>query len=356
MALRTDSFRYQPPSFQPGPSLEWTLRRAFGPVDEHPGESPLEPREVERALEWARVLGLLERIADRVPSEVLRRELPEITFESLLQRRDELAARTLLLQELLDVVARSAAKLELPLIALKGIALLEAGYVHYGRRRLVDLDLLTSTDRAEELFEALSDRGFETVGRGERHHLPPLGHPRLGAVELHLRLPGLSFEAGRPATAESLLELGLVQPSPRLGTLSIPNRELLAAHAIAHALDQHGWSPKVYPVTRVVADLLDMADSAVTALLTKATSSWIAGAVSPRELTALLDLCAALGSGALDDLDSDAGRLLRHTMVAITRPDYRRKLRGRAALRALRRGQWSKVRNGLTPAQAVSGE
>ena len=338
--MRADRFRFRPPELVIPAELEWTLSRALGAT---PGR-PIRLEHPERVLDWAAALGLRERIASRVSDQDARRELPAGVVDSLQRSKEALAARTLLLQTLLERVANAAVTIGAPVIALKGIALLESGRAPWGGRPLLDLDLLVDTERARELAGALEELGMTPSAPGEEHHLAPLADPRLGEVELHHHIPGLEVGRRRPATAADLRAAGLVRASERLEGLELPAPELLAAHAIAHGLDQHGLSPTAYPITRLIADLVDL-DGAGS--LGPEARGWLRASTSARELEALLELRSTLGGDSLPSAERDAGALLRHTLAAISSLGYRKKLRRRAALRALRRGRWSKFRSEL---------
>lgn len=337
--MHPDSFRFRPPACELPVELIWTLSRAFGPL---PGPA-LDLERPAQVVPWACRLALRERIASRLPRQDAERELPAEIVDAFWRAREVLAARTLLLQELLDRVAGRAAEIGTAIVAVKGIALLESGAADWGSRPLLDLDLLVAGDRAPDLHRSLESAGLQRSGFRERQHLAPLADPRLGEVELHLHLPGLVVSGKRPATGEDLRRAGLTRPSERLEGLELPAAPLLAGHALAHALDQHGLSPTSYPVTRLVADLIDLAATADHSEV----RGWLRRSVSARELGAAEALRGALDAGEPGAAGEDGNALLRHTALAFSSPRYRRQLRRRAALRALRRRQWSKFRSEL---------
>ncbi len=330
--MRPQSFRFHPPLGDLEGELLWTLRRAFGPPR---GRPPASARP-ERVRFWASALALRERIAGRNPRAEIESEIGSAAAGELWRAREGLAGRTLLLRELLGRVTARASEIGIRPLALKGIALLESGASEAGSRPLLDLDLLVAGDEAPALAGALEGAGMVRSGAPERHHLAPLADPRLGEVELHLRIPGLTLDGAAPATAEGLARLGLTRPSEDLDGLDLPARALMAAHALAHSLDQHGLSPAAYPVTRLVADLLDLG--------VEEPDPRLRLPVSQRECRAAAALCRALAAGEPRQAGADGLALLGHTVAAATSPAYRARLRRRAALRALRRGQWSKFR------------
>jgi hypothetical protein len=343
--MRADHFRFRPPECHLEPALRWTLSRAFGLLELTAPE--LSEEERARVSGWAKGLSLGERIACRTERAHLVSQLGEGPAESLLHSRDALAARTLLLDRLLEHATTTAAEIACPVVALKGIALLELGASSYGARPLADVDLLVAPERAAELAARLEARGLESCGSDERHHLSPLAHPQLGHLELHLALPGILLEDGA-TTPKAMDRAGLTTPSERLAGLLLPRTPLLVAHLMAHALDQHAFAPRVYPLTRLIADLLDLADREGRALtdLVDEAQPFLRASVSSRERRACVDLCERLARADEEPLaaDDDAARLLAHAVAGLTLPAYRRSLRRRAALRAIGRGDWRKLR------------
>jgi hypothetical protein len=340
--MPANRFRFRPPHFELTPALLWTLARAYAPPDSPWDVVAPGPR----VLAWSRALALSERIASRLPRARTEAEVGGEVAAELWRARANLVARTLLLQRLLEQTAEQASRLDCSLVALKGIALLETEAAPWGGRPMLDLDLLVAASRSNELTTALRGLGMRPSGSDERHHLTPLADPALGELELHLSLPGVSFD-GSPITPESLRQADLVTPSARLESLLLPRPELLAAHLIAHALDQHGLSPTAYPVTRLAADLIDLAGAHGRSIgeLVAAATPLVARSVSKRELAATTALCNLLAAGADPSSGgADARALLGHTLAAARLPAYRRTLRRRAALRAVGRGDWRKLR------------
>lgn len=352
--MRTDAFRFKPPSGQLPAAAVDALLRAFAErsVGARRGA---EPRQV---LAWASRLGLGPRIAHRLPPEVLARELGDEAAAAALQRaRTEAAARTLVLRRLLQRVAARAERLAVPLLALKGMALLESGSVVIGSRPIGDLDVLTSDEGSRRLTPALEALGLRPTGEpASRHHDAPMAHPQMGLLEIHRRLPALSGNGRRGPSAEDLLASGRCRSPSGPSRAWIPEPIVLVAHAAAHALDQHGACPRIYPLTRAVADLIDLADEegrSPAGLLRDATPL-LRRSVSARELRALAELCDGLAAGMPLALDGDAAALLRHVVAGMTDRDYRRHLRLAAGLAALRRGDWRRLRQRLSPL-AVAG-
>ena len=340
--MRPLAFRFRPPGTAEPAELRWVLARAFGPL---PGP-PIELTDSTKAARWAGLLGLGERIASRLSRERLRRDLGETGASKLYVARDALAARTVLLQRLVERVATTALEIGASLVALKGIALIESGFAVCGARPLLDVDLLVEPERASALEAALLDSGFAHSAPAEGHHLPSLAVPGLGEVELHLYIPGLARGTHGRVTARLLSAEGLVRPSTRIRGLALPDPSVLGAHALAHGIDQHGLSAKAYPVTRLIADLIDLAAS--DDWQPEQAEPWLRSSVSPRELRAIASLCDVLRAGDLGIAGDDARALLHHTLAAVTSASYRRRQRLRSVWRALRRRQWWKFRSELS--------
>ncbi len=223
---------------------------------------------------------------------------------------------------------------------LKYAALRASGALVAGGRLASDVDLLVAAERAAELQEVLLGRGFTTAGlSGYEHQLPLVSHPRLGAVEVHLHLPGLRPPGGggfaRLEDLEAAGALCAVAPAPGAGLagaggLSVPTRPLLAAHALAHGLLQHGWAPAAYPPFRMVSDLVDLGLGAPEGdALLAAALPWLAAELDPDEAWAARELCSRLAGGAWAATGGEAEpaeRLVAHFLAGALDPLYRRSL------------------------------
>jgi len=109
---------------------------------------------------------------------------------------------------------------------------------------------------------------------------------------------------------------------------------LLAAHALAHGIEQHASSPLPYPLFRMIADLIDLLSplspqpgwSAALPQLERRLRT----VVEPSEIAAVKDL--ALGLEATtppEDLAPGAQLLLAHLLAHTLDDEYRMSLRGR---------------------------
>jgi hypothetical protein len=215
--------------------------------------------------------------------------------------------------------------------ALKGAALHLGGHVPAGARPAGDVDLLVAADGARALFERLRARGWTVESTASPdHQLPALANRAGGVVELHTYVPGVRLPVGgrRFARLDTLEAAGLLEPRPLgRGRVDLPRREALVAHATAHAIAQHGFSPVPYPLTRALADLCDLdvarADRAMAWAL-------IERDVTPGEIATVESACRLLAVGAiefLDDPDSPARALLAHAVAGVFDQAYRDWLR-----------------------------
>ena len=344
--MAASSFRFAPPDFEIPAPARWVLRWALGPSPEVAGT----PGEGDEVASWARALGLAPRLAHRIGDSGLAGLLGDAAG-SLVAERHRALVGAMRVQDLLPVLGEVSAETGRPIVLLKGAALLAAGHAAAGSRRLTDLDALVPAQAAGGIVTGLLSRGFSQAAPDETtHHLPPLAHPELGVVEIHTSVPGISTPDG-PPSAEGLVACGRCAPSGEPGVYT-PPRSFLRAHAAVHGLAQHGLSPTVYPLLRVVGDLLDLGieseleepggdPSAVGEPWVRIT------ALSARETRAVAHLARELGLGRLPEPAGDAGALLRHAIAGVADPAYHRSLGIAAACRALARGNWRKLARGL---------
>jgi hypothetical protein len=326
MVMQADSFRFHPPSVEIPTGVRWALGRAFA----QPGWHAPRNVEAQEALSWASTLGVEARIAFRSSPEEVARELKNDSAQQLFRSRHKAVADGMLLQDLLEIVAICRAELDLPLVVLRGVALLESGVTAPGARSFGDLNVLVPTGQAKRLARRLLEEGLQPTAKAESsHHLPPLTHPTLGTLRIYHQVLGVSAHGSGNATAEDLIRCGLCQDSPRLGGLKLPANRVMAAHAVAHALDHHGQTPKLYPPTRMLGDIYDLAadeGEEVDAFLA-GCGRYVRRSLSKRELRAVGDLCLHLANGSADALRGDAGALIRHVVAGTQDPKYQRSLK-----------------------------
>ena len=347
---RAAGVRFRPPPVAMTPELAWLLGRAFGPAGTPHDGAKLDGA---RVAALADALDLAGRVAARQPPALLAAEIGEDAAARLARRRHAVAAACLLAEALAVEVAGAAARLGVPLILLKGFSLHLAGRAPAGTRGFVDLDLLAPEDGARALHAALAGEGFRVAaGPANEQHLPALAAPRWGALDLHVRLRGVTLGGGGWATAEELIGAGLCRPEPALpGDCRHLEPAVAAAHALTHGLDQHGWRPQSYRLTRMLADLLDLAGEDGPPALIAAAGERLAGAATPGELTAVTRLLERLAAGRLpagddaaaaDPAEAGAAALLRHAVAGALDRRYAGSLRRRhlvhRLLEARRRG------------------
>lgn len=343
--MQTDSFRFEPPSVEIPAGVRWSLGRAFA----EPGWAA--PRDVrpEAALSWAATLSVEARIAFRSSPEQVARELREESSRQLFRARHQAVADGMLLQDLLETVAVCGAELDVPLVALRGVALLESGVTAPGSRSFGDLHLLVPVGQAKRLARRLLDEGMQPSARAEStHHLPPLSHPTLGTLRIYRQLQGLSVHGSGDATAEDLIRCGLCRQSPRLGGVQLPLDSIMAAHALAHSLDHHAHTPRICPPTKMLGDLYDLAadEGEEVEPFILGCGRYIRRCVSKRELQAVSDLCHHLAAGSPAAYSGDSGALIRHVVAASRDTKYQRSLRRAAWLDALASRDWKKLKGG----------
>jgi len=324
--------RFRPPAVVFGPEVRWALVRAFGPV----GEPFAQGLDRERTLDLAARLDLSPRIAARTPLATLQAELDEVGARSLLIAGATAAMVSAELLKSAALVAEEADRLATPIAFLKGVALRLSSIVPEGSRWLSDVDVLAPAGRARELAAALERCGFrfEDVPAQE-YQLRPLVRGGAEMVEVHHALYGVRTAHRRSYAAfEELQAAGLLAPLPDLpGTCFVPTRELLAAHVLVHGIAQHGLAPQGYPLTRMLADLVDLGAAGEDGGgLVEGAHALIARDVSFEEADAARALCVALVRADETLFAPDAGDrpevvLLRHAIAGVTDEQYRRALR-----------------------------
>jgi len=341
--MQADSFRFQPPSVDIPTAVRWALGRAFAGPDWRP-PTKVDPQ---AALSWATLLGVEARIAFRSSPEELARELKGDAAQQLFRSRHQSVARGMQLQDLLERLAICRAELELPLVVLRGVALLESGVTAPGARSMGNLDVLVPAGQAKRLARRLLEEGLQASVKTSAHfQIPPLSHPTLGRLQISHRIPGLSAHGSGDATAEDLIRCGLCQESPRLGGVKLPNNKVMAAHAVTHALDQNGKTPREYPPTRILGDLFDLAadEGEEIRSFLPSCGRYLRRSISKRELQAVGDLCHQLVQGSPDALRGDSGALIRHVVAGCRDSKYRRSLSRSVFFRALVRRDWQKLK------------
>ncbi len=341
--------RFNPPPLNAMPDLAWVLARAFASPE---FEAP-RPTDAPHAVALAQDLDLLGRIASRIPDATLALEVGAPGLQAAVAERRRVAASTLRILRTAGRVAEIAAGAGLPVAFLKGTALHLAGHALVSARSTSDIDVLAPGGRAEDLQRALRTAGFEPRGTTRSlHHLAPLGQRADPWVEVHLEIPGcvvpgragsMNFEAldGNGC----LLALGALP-----GRSVVPAPGILAAHALVHGIDDHGFGADRYPPMRMLCDLADVLGPApLHPAIARQVGRFVGDAVSPVERDAALTLVARLVSAGLTVLGepSPAGTLLAHLVAGALDPDYRDALRLRQVAFLIRHRPAAVVRDKL---------
>jgi hypothetical protein len=328
--------RFSPPPLDVDSATRWVLQRAFGPPD-----MPLSAAETPGdALQRAGALGVGARIGARTAAEVLTHDLDTDTAATFGRQTRQALEAALAYDALAATLAEHAAALGAPIVLLKGHALHAGGHAAPGSRTIGDLDILVAEPTVEPLHRALRQAGFRAApGAGNEQHLPPLAAPGWGIVDLHYLMRGVGDPSTGWLDATAVLSIG--EPPEVIPNCWVPDRLLLAAHALAHGIEQHASSPLPYPLPRMIADLTDLLpdeqswSKAMTQLEERLRTS-----LQPGELESARDLALGLASGnPLEDLSQGARQLLAHLLAHALDEEYRASLRGHH-----RRHRWQQAR------------
>lgn len=321
--------RFSPPPPPPWPEVDWALLRAFGP----PGARFRGSVDATRAVRVADRLSLSARIAARHGPAIP--DLPSAASAQLVRTMHRTAVNGMSLESILADVTAAAGARGIPVAFLKRAALVTIGVTRPEARWGCDVDVLAPRTRAGELQEALAADGFlPSPQDAEVHHLPPLTDERRGGVDIHTGVWGIASRSGDAlASFEELQALGALLAAPSAGsTVFVPSRSFLAAHALIHAVVQHGDAPSSYPLANAFADLIDLglAGSGGGELVRGATG-FLDGTLDREDLLSVAALCGRLAEGAVrigDETGSELGpSFLRHVVSGAFEPDYRRALK-----------------------------
>ena len=313
--------------------MRWVLARAFADPDA-PAPAVDDPG---LTFPLAQQLNLDARIGARIPEHTFQAEVgPEVAHRFLLARFVCETRNQQLLNQI-RTLADLAQRRNVPLCLLKGSALVVRGVAK--GRWVSDCDILVAASDAQRLFAALIAYGWAPeAAPPPSHHLPHLTAPG-GSIEVHIALPALRANPrGNWVDFETLATRSLLAPA---GThfppvLLIPDREVLAAHAIAHTLRQHRFAPDAYPFLRLLADLADLGVQGSTLqAFFRATGFELE--LPQREAEAVMGLTRALTTSEGMDWDSHGnatpeGVLLAHFVAGALDPNYRQSLKFRAVL------------------------
>jgi len=345
------------------PALAVALDLAFGPVvDTFSLPEGLSGSEI---FDAARSVYLADRIAARWPDERLAALCGNQAAGEFKAEFWETAAVEFRAETVIEKIATAAVECEMPVLFLKGAALMLGHEILQGSRDFNDVDVLAPHDRAQDLWDRLKAAGFRDCGLpSHQHHLGVLAFSAGPAVEVHFCIRGVRGSAGTSLSLSEAVEMNLVRPLPDLqGECWIPHRDLLLAHALVHGIAQHGLSPQGYPLLKVLADSVDMG---LPQLVEDGTyRTWfplIERDVSHREVCALAELGRRLGRGqtaaVLWHEEGDEALLLRHFVLGNLDEKYTDSLRLRSMASVLPSGsRWGTlvrtVWRTLFPSRAV---
>ncbi len=327
--MSPEAFRFRPPRIPIDGPIEWSLLRAFGPQGA-PVRQSFEPAP---AIDWARKLGQSQRIAARQEFERLESEIGPALAREISIERAAIEAEAERLRRTARRIAERAAAGGIRVAFLKFLALELDGLLQPGSRPAVDADVLVDAERAHDLASVLERSGYRVADLpGSDHQLPLMIHPELAPVELHVLVPAVRVEGTRLANFGALERQHLLSAHEELpGACYLPSLAFRIAHATAHGVAQHGFSPDAYPMARLFGDLIDLGVTTPTfEAQSELAASWIRESVSGEESRAAFALCRVLARGALEELDiepaTDARRLLDHVLAGQIDRDYRRGL------------------------------
>lgn len=276
-------------------------------------------------------LQLLHRIVSRHPADRLIEELGAAEA-----RQCQAASKRQVMRGLsvLDAERRCTELAEregIDLVLLKFAALQHYGAVSASSRAVSDLDLLLDGETIPAFAEALIGIGATRVTYVvPAHHPAVLKMPSGRSVELHVCLEFVrAIENHDSATLGHLRQADLLQGLGGTSHVFLPKKEPLLAHLVAHALVQHAFAPKAYPMTRLLGDAIDLG-VAENPDLVRAAQRLIADSAASQQTAALASLAAACATGEAANVltsASDASSLLRHMLAATMDERYYRRLR-----------------------------
>lgn len=346
---RSGDFRFRPPAVDLMPALAVVLDLAFGPVvDDFSLPGSVSGPEI---FDAARSVYLADRIAARWPDDRLAELCGTQVAADFKAEFWETAAVEFRAETVIEKIAAAAVECKMPVLFLKGAALMLGHEALQGSRDFNDVDVLAPGDRAQELWDCLKAGGFQDCGLPtHEHHLGMLDFSAGPAVEVHFCIRGVRSSAGTSLTLDEAVEINLVRSLPHFqGQCWIPHRDLLLAHALVHGIAQHGLSPQGYPMLKVLADAVDMAlPQSVEDGTYRTWFPLIERDVSLREVCALAELGRRLGQGqsaaAVWQEEGDEALFLRHCVLGNLDEKYTDSLRLRAMASVLpSRNRWGTV-------------
>lgn len=230
------------------------------PLWRHPRQAPrFSVRDCELVIGQARRARLLARLAEHITALGQVPHLPTGVWRHLASELVMVQRQRAAVQWEVDCLARALAKLDTPVVLLKGAAYLMAGLPAARGRVFNDIDILVDRRQIDAAEGALMAAGWISQERDAynqryyrtwMHELPPLTHvTRLSVVDLHHTI---TPPTSRFAVDGALL-LSRVRPLQPGGRLAVLDPLDMVLHSAAHLFGEgefdHG-----------LRDLLDMDD------------------------------------------------------------------------------------------------
>jgi hypothetical protein len=279
-------------------------------------------------LDLAVRLGLSARIGARTPRSGLEREIGGAAARAFGHHAAACAAQATRLDQVIAEICAAAVAMEVPIALLKFAALSRLGCLAPGGRWACDIDVLAPEPVLERLAAALEGRGWKATGAAYEHQLPALTHALGGSIELHRLMLGVRLTPRRrSASFEELERQALLERcAGEASGVWLPRPDVLAAHAIAHGLGQHGFEPGSYPHFRLVGDLQDLRLGDDPGSLAR-IERWLERALPASEIRALVELVRRLSDGEDAPEGGAAGGLLAHFLAGALDRSYRESLK-----------------------------
>jgi hypothetical protein len=332
--------RFDPPRVELTADIRWVLLRSLGPVNAPP-PAGLNPATL---ADLAYRLGVDARIAARMGRDALVTEI-EDAAAPLLSARVKAMGTEIAQERTLERCAEVSVATGIAIAVLKGHALRVTGRLAPGGRLSADLDLLVAEDCAANYHAALRAKGFDpgdSLAAGPEHHLAGLVDPEGGVVEVHTKLLGVSLGGRNSVRWADLKRRGLLEALPDVGEgCFVPARRVLAAHALAHGIAQHGRRPGSYALLWMLGDLIDLKVATPSPEGSgrdaeegdardderESLGALVDTSVSREEVAATLELAGVLGRGELmggaQGISDDARLVLDHVLAGRLDEDYR---------------------------------
>lgn len=324
--------RYFPPRLSVPPEFDWLLVRAYGPRE---AESRVVGRlKAKSLISLGRRLSLLARIGVRNSPEIVGLEAGPDVGREVSRAVVKAAALGMRNEQTCIRLAEICSETGVPVMFLKGMALLFQGRSDLGSRWIGDVDVLLRGEEAKRLHAQLLGLGWQHLDvPAEAHHLSPLVDEFGTIVDLHTSIRGVRVNNRLSVGLEECLEESLTYRFDPMGDCAfVPSKDLLAAHLLTHAVGQHGSRPDTYPMLKILGDLQDLGMSGRGGEeFCDRCAPWVLDEISREELDGIVELLNLLETNVLPSeitaTDSNASSLLRHVIAGLSDDDYRLSLK-----------------------------